>query len=86
MTTELWALVLVGGIALACLWILAGLFMNVLKKLDRCEDKLMAMGEQFPHQAYIEMQRAQLESWKGSYARPAAPAPEPGPWEAQEAS
>lgn len=61
MTTELWALTIVGALSLGHLWVMVGVCLNLLKKVDKMEDKLIASGEQFPHLAYLEMQRAAVQ-------------------------
>ena len=57
MDTAHWGWIIIGFMALANFWISISVVLNCLKKLDRCETKLMAMTEAYPHQAMIEMQR-----------------------------
>ena len=50
--------VIMGLLVIGNLWIVVGLMLNLLKKLDKMEDKLMAMSEAYPHAAMIEMQKS----------------------------
>jgi hypothetical protein len=56
MSTIDWGWIILGVITLGNFWIAVGLIMNLLRKLDRCEDKLMCMSEAYPHAAMIELQ------------------------------
>jgi len=82
MTTELWALVFIGVAWCVTLFMIIGLVMNLLKKVDRCEDKLMAMTSQFPHQAYAELQMQQMNMWQQSPQAEKAPH-QSGTWESE---
>ena len=81
-----WGWVIIGVMVLGNFWISISVILNTLKKLDRCETKLMAMTEAYPHQAMIQMQRegieAQREVMRGTQEGTAAPEP----WMTQQAS
>lgn len=75
--------VIMGVLVTGNLWILIGLQMNLLKKLDKCEDKLMAMSTAYPHAALIEMQRESAHAQRESANPPLEVTPE---WQTQAAS
>jgi hypothetical protein len=65
-----WGWIIIGCLVMGNLWLCIGLTTNLLRKLDRLEDKLMAMSEQFPHQAMLELQRKGLEMQQAAMAQP----------------
>lgn len=87
MDTTHWGWVIIGTMTLGNFWIAISVILNCLKKLDRCETKLMAMTEAYPHQAMIAMQREgmdlQREVLQSSHSAPSVQAQ---PWQTQEAS
>lgn len=75
--------VILGVLVTGNLWILIGLQMNLLKKLDKCEDKLMAMSTAYPHAALIEMQREAAQTQREAASPPLEVAPD---WQQVQAS
>ncbi|MEE8466878.1 MAG: hypothetical protein V3T22_00385, partial [Planctomycetota bacterium] len=47
-----------------------GLQLNLLKKVDKCEDKIIAMTTPYPHSSLIDMQRAGYEVSRMAAAPP----------------
>ena len=81
----IWGWVVLGAIVLGNMWMCAGLVMNLLRKVDRLEDRLMCMSEAYPHAAMIELQRKGMELQEGAMRQSAVPNETPD-WMTQEAS
>lgn len=76
--------IIMGLLVVGNLWIVVGLMLNLLRKLDKMEDKLMAMTEAYPHAAMIDMQKS---AFSASVAAAQPPPLEKVPdWQTQEAS
>ena len=60
MDTTHWGWALLGVIVLGNFWLTLRVISNCLLKVDRLENKLMAMTEAYPHAAMIAMQREGL--------------------------
>lgn len=72
-----------GGLILLNVWILVGLQMNLLRKLDKMEDRLMAMSEAYPHAAMVELQKKAYEARPQAEHLPLEATPD---WQTQAAS
>ena len=84
MDSILWGWIVMGAMTLGNFVICVRLIVSLLEKLGRCEDRLMAMSEAYPHQAMIAMQQ---EAFRASQAAgqpmPIEQTPE---WQTQAAS
>lgn len=70
MDTTLWALIILGVIVIGNFWLCLKVVTNCLLKVDRCEDKLIAMSEAYPHAALIALQRDGMEVTRAAQGQP----------------
>jgi len=86
-----WGLLLIsivlGGLLVTHAVISVWLVQNLLRKVDTLEDRLMAMSEQFPHQAMIDLQREGMRAQQQVASQPQVTIPDTAPsaWMDQEA-
>ena len=83
MTDTMAGWIILGTIVIANAWIHVGLQLNLLRKLDKMEDRLMAMSEAYPHQAMLELQR---QAFEASQHQPQVPVDRHPDWQQEAAS
>jgi len=75
-----------GVIVLGNFWICISVILNILRKLDRLEDKLVAMTEAYPHQALIQLQREGIAAQQRAFEASQGSVTHAPDWSMQEAS
>lgn len=91
MNATYWGWVIMGSIVLGNFallgWIVSGVVLGTLKKLDKLEDRLMCMSEAYPHQAMIALQREARQDQREQAAgyTPSVPSEVPE-WQQEHAS